>query len=884
MRKKKLLFTVLLIAIVVIPFSIVFGNIKNIDFSKSSKISAAADETITSGVVYTNKIVPIKDVWGGDATPEFQLGPYTESKGVLRRFFMHEATKGNKHYHSYCLGRNITVPETSGQYDLIEYVYNGNFDPNDIKDREGYSLDQERIEVLQDLLASGYHYSEDHSRSISQITSNSEKQRIFAKQILIWEVMENGRSTLNEAPDRYNESNSAYNKIIQGNSTLKKYYQEALQAAREYRDKRSGTSQTAPAFGKTYTMRWDENEGKYSTGIINGLGGFNNCVTDNNAITDIRYPLTNQITIKSKTPVSGAKITCEYVVGNYGEVGTGKWKFYKFVDNSEWQNLVNGEGGARHVKSFYVTTEEAKVYINKVNASNTKINERSVFTLILNSDHSVTIPLVGNDTVSPITKSGTYILREDTPPHGYTSITETQLNIDVRAGTITSSNNKVIGTYDSNKNQFNITVVDTEKSFDIKKVNEKNEPIKGATFKIYKMNNNSAPEVKFTKSGNVFKYSESGSIVDIVDSLYSTYSIDLLPKGIYKVVETATPKPYVVTADIKDRTYYIKVVDDYDVLDCGKDSSCKNATLSRNNSITIKNYLSKIEIDKTGNGGKPLAGVKFVLLDENRNYYVQASTTDSTYYYEASVTNISFATVFVTNTAGKIVIRNLPEGTYYLKEVETVDPYVLPDGEDAYTKLVLEITDEGLKLNGKLSCVESIFNATNEFNFYKVDENGNYLSGGKFKLQKYNDDKGKYEDIKLVSVENDGTYQAEADVFKEDSNGKVQFTLSHGIATFIEMSPGTTYRIVELEAPTGFEVANVDNSAVIKIDKRGYAKGSATIVNQLKSLEGSTAQAELVIEIQTGKKVINYGLIIAGTLIIIGGLMVGLIYISKKRK
>ena len=98
------------------------------------------------------------------------------------------------------------------------------------------------------------------------------------------------------------------------------------------------------------------------------------------------------------------------------------------------------------------------------------------------------------------------------------------------------------------------------------------------------------------------------------------------------------------------------------------------------------------------------------------------------------------------------------------------------------------------------------------------------------------------------------------------------------------MTPGTTYRILEIEAPKGYELANVDNSAVIKLDRKGYAKGSATIINQMKRVEGSTAQAELIIEIQTGRKLIRYGLIIAGTLIIITGLMGALIYITKKRK
>ena len=231
-------------------------------------------------------------------------------------------------------------------------------------------------------------------------------------------------------------------------------------------------------------------------------------------------------------------------------------------------------------------------------------------------------------------------------------------------------------------------------------------------------------------------------------------------------------------------------------------------------------------------------------MNETKDKYVTATAASGVYNYSGIANDVSSATVLVTDANGNIRVNNIPTGTYYLKEIETIDLYVLPEGEDAYTKLVVDMKSDGPTVNNKKSCLESISNATKQFNFYKVDENGNYLSGGKFKIQKYNEDTNKYEDIKLVSVENDGTYQAQANIFKEDAeDGKVQFTLSHGIATFIDMTPGTTYRILELEAPKGYEVANVENSAIIKLDRKGYAKGSATIINQSKKLEGSTAQA-----------------------------------------
>ncbi|MBR4830723.1 MAG: hypothetical protein IKZ96_03045 [Bacilli bacterium] len=885
-KGKKLLFTFILLLMVIIPVTITFGKFEYASPIQFDNLQGAAAQTITGTYRFSNGSVGAYYIYGADKIPAFCITS-SVCRGAESKFWMGEAVTGTgtnhqRFYHTYCLQSGLTAngkPDGISRPYLTAHVYNDHFDNNTLKNKAGNYINANQRELLEDVLASGYHYSENHTQTVYNLSNGDHVKRIFVKQLIVWEIVEGARTNLDEVPNVYHANNSGYYAVITKKTNLHNIYKDQLAAAREYREKRQTG---APIFGKEYTMRWNNSISKYESVISESLNGFSNCSANNNDVsvsTKTTTTGTETIVTSTKAITTPVTITCSYVVGD----GSSQYTYFTFTKYTQFQNLVYGIGGTTIKKSFTVRSEASNVYINKYNESGQRINNAD-FTLTLKSDPSISFALTGNKTTQVIEKSGLYTLRETNPPHGYDKISEVELNIDIKNGTITSSNSAIQVLYDSASNTFYITVVDKEKSFEIKKVNESNAEVKGATFKIYN-GNNFSNEVKFNKANNIFNYAENGTVTNIVDNNYSTYSIRFLPKGIYRVEETATPMPYLLPTDINDRTFYIKVEDEYNVFDCGTDSTCKNPKLTVNSSITIKNYESRIEIIKTGTGGLPLGGVKFVLLNEDKTKYITSDYLANEYFYSTSVTDITNATVFITNTDGKIIIHNLPMGTYYLKEIETIDPYVLPEGDAVYTKLVLEMKKDGLKLNGKSSKSESISNASKEFNFYKVDENGNYLAGGKFKIQRFNDDTGKYEDIKLVSVENDGTYQANANIFKEDSeSGKVQFTLAHGIATFVDMTPGTTYRILELEAPKGYEVANVDNSAIIRLDRNGYAKGSAIIINQLKKIEGSTAQAELIIEIQTGRKLIRYGLIIAGTLILIAGLMVTLIYVSKKRK
>ena len=173
-----------------------------------------------------------------------------------------------------------------------------------------------------------------------------------------------------------------------------------------------------------------------------------------------------------------------------------------------------------------------------------------------------------------------------------------------------------------------------------------------------------------------------------------------------------------------------------------------------------------------------------------------------------------------------------------------------------------------------------ISNTPFSFNFYKRDTEGNALTTGQYKLQKYDSESKKYIDIKLTEVENDGTYNANTDIYKEDkTNGKVQFTLRKGVATFIDMDASTTYRILETKAPEGYTKASTKDAATVTIDEYGNASGLLVLVDQKIVKEDDSAYAELIINIQTGKQRIMYGAII----VLVVGIIAGLIIYNRKK-
>ena len=147
--------------------------------------------------------------------------------------------------------------------------------------------------------------------------------------------------------------------------------------------------------------------------------------------------------------------------------------------------------------------------------------------------------------------------------------------------------------------------------------------------------------------------------------------------------------------------------------------------------------------------------------------------------------------------------------------------------------------------------------------------------------------------MRLIEVENDGTYNPKANVFRaydeiKDKNltpeqvKKIprQISLTNGIATFIDMKSSSEYRIVETKPPKGYVLQKVSDTASVTIDESGNAFGLLVLTNKQVSAQLGQAQAELIINIDTGQSRIKYAIIIGSIIVIIGLLLV----LQKKKK
>lgn len=90
---------------------------------------------------------------------------------------------------------------------------------------------------------------------------------------------------------------------------------------------------------------------------------------------------------------------------------------------------------------------------------------------------------------------------------------------------------------------------------------------------------------------------------------------------------------------------------------------------------TTKVYTWGIDITKHGELSDPLQGVKFNLIKDTENGTpITFAQDDETGVYTVDATGVEALT---TNASGKICVKGLESGTYYLKEISTQSGYVL---------------------------------------------------------------------------------------------------------------------------------------------------------------------------------------------------------------
>lgn len=838
------------------------------------------------------------------------LGEYYIASGEPYKFsgsfYIHQITYDNNYFQGYCMHFGKKVNE-GGPVSLIT-------DFKNLKDKNGNAVPTERIKILQNILASGY---QNGNRNVNGSIVNNNGYRyttcksktvcknILATQILIWETIEGGRTNYDENPNKLSKNTYAF---VKTDSELLQAYKNILKNAKDL----SSDVYIPKAFGNTYVLKWNGKEyGSYKINTATNqyereyihIGAFKNeKLPDGVKLTPYKDPSTNKIDY-TKVYISSSEEINTKLKFNLTKGSTLKsssdFRWFRF-NNFSGQDVLMGDYKKTVSAELTIKTEETKIKLRKVDENGNDL-KGATFTVTHCTNTSkceskpiATVNLSSNAMSGniDIKKSGYYLISETKVPSGRTRISDFYIYININpttggvsykvstdaAGLVTVSKEK-----DTNCLIFNIK--NMAKDIKINKVDgSTNTGIKGATFGIIKTEKgkcDGSVYMNFKNQGNgVFSQSNDSSIDPgkIVDSNFSTYTIRGLSEGYYCLVELDVPSPYVLPSGQEKIKDFNKIPDDQKVLfGISKNmnlyvynTSKKAYEQSPTATINVKNYKSTVEIIKKGKNNTKLKGVEFELYKEDKTSIISLTKTDDGIYNYSGSGDVK---TLVTNSNGSIKIIGLPVGTYYMKETKAADGYTI-DESVRWKEITVKVTK-----NGQTSPI-GVYewpNTKGEFCFYKIDEDGKYLSGGLFKLQIFDENLSKYTDIPIIYNNDQNNYSLDVD---GKSDVYTFQALKDGQTCFNNAITRGKYKIIEIEAPDGYVLSD-DNTAQAEfsVNSEGYVVGNTTIINKKQRIgEGTEAEAELVINISTGQIVMKYGLIIGCILLAI----IGLIILNKK--
>lgn len=872
---------------------------------------------------------------------------YLSSNGKTHNFDgqydlnIHQVTSGGKHYIGYCLhaGKGVVDSVTVTKKTNTKAV-----------DSNGNTLSDETQEVLQNILASGYHKSNlntDFNGSIvtgvrnlrGTCVNKNVCKKILATQILIWETMEGSRTCPKNSStcDPYDPArlkslrNSTYYYVYSDKRSsdgkikaLYDYYEEIL------KDAKSLTDSGVPADmknNKTFELKWNDkkgyvsdwfNRGDYTFSVIPKGLSVESCKTSKDSFCKNH---TNYVRIISKSPFEGTKDFRLKLTRGSTTTDSAKFVWYTF-GNSAYQDVILGDYSKTYTVKIRAKIVGGEFKLTKKSAGSNSDLKGSKFRIYKCSDKTCKtkskiydVDLTKNATSGAykIYKSEIYYFEEYVIPREYENSNKNyhftvQFDIDSKGNVTAKASDSTMFavTVSNNKTPLITLNAYNAKKIKIKKIDGKTQTaLKGTKFVLRKYvdDKTQGTTIKFKKLANNYVYasnqSESNLASYLVNSSLSEYTIIGLPKGEYYIKEIEAPSPYSLPPHDNGLITRFKIdgnsnlyLYDY-TANNGKGAYAKKPTSTA--TVTVKNYKTAFRLEKIGRNNAKLKGVVFSIYENDKKTQKKLWTTKYSGVYSyvkpTTVTNTQQVSEFVTNNIGRIQILYLPVGTYWVKEVSTLESegYTIDESiQWVQIKVVVERNNSyvlfkrenetkwtNLGYNG----IYSWPNTTGEFCFYKIDENGNFLTDGKFKVQMYDEKTSKYNDVAL-------RYNKDEQNYSIDSNGS-QYTFSpikDGETCFVNAKTQGKYKIVEIEAPDGYELSSVnETSAEFEVNKNGYVVGNTTIINKKKVTgEGAEDQAELIINISTGQNVIRYGLIISVILVAIIGLLILNKKMSKK--
>ena len=806
-------------------------------------------------------------------------GRYHISNSVSHNFYqstwlnIHEVYQGNEHYQGYCLhaGKSVkeeTVYEHKGFADLYSTT-------------TGQTLSASQQELLKNILASGYQNGNNNIEGTIVVPNSggfkatcrdaNVCRRVLVTQILVWEVMENARHNYSYDPQN-GVPNNTYN-YVSSDPALLSIYKNILDQARDL----SGEGNVPAAFGQTFTLSWNDSTKQYESGSID-VGSYNIETSSLPSGVSISDKNGGKVQLHSKNQIENpVNIKFKLVKGST-VAGSSSFRWFRFA-TSGLQDVLMGNYQKVFSRELKIKTELGKFKIAKKDNDTGKDLKGAKFNVfkctnttgdcdLKNVVYSVDLSNNSLSSEYKLLKSGIYLFRETQIPPGYEKVDDFYINFEIKNGKTTAKSDAKFVSVKEDNNSSNVLILsiyNESKKYSINKINgSTKEVVKGTHFKIKDSNGN---YVKFNLLKNgCYVYDSNGTHDELYDANKSIYKFSLLPKGEYIIEETGVVYPYTLSSTKEERETKIKIDTNYDLF--VYNYTTKKYERASNASVTVNNYKTKVEIIKKGKNNVKLPGVTFELYNSDKSKQINLiKTGEGIYQYPEGGTGTPIQ--LITNASGKITINYLPVGTYYLKEVKTVDGYVI-DPTVEWKEIKVVVTRSGQTSPAQIL---EWPNAKGEFCFYKIDEDGNYLTDGKFKIQSYNEKNSTYEDVSLIFHENENNYTF-------DTTGKSDiYTFSpvaNGETCFVDVNAKGKYRVVEIEAPEGFVLPKVsETNADFVVNENGYVVGTTTIINKKVTVgEGAEAQAELIINISTGQQRIRYAIIITVLVVAIAGLII----------
>lgn len=313
----------------------------------------------------------------------------------------------------------------------------------------------------------------------------------------------------------------------------------------------------------------------------------------------------------------------------------------------------------------------------------------------------------------------------------------------------------------------------------------------------------------------------------------------------------ATPKAVTVTHSNVTGTVSYGTIS---LINVNKEFNLSKKTVDENN--------KEIELND-GCGTDTYTGPEFEIKENGNSLYFKKIKDG---VYKTVTKDEEGATTKLRTCKGKFKVYTLKSCKYTIAETKAPEGLTLPSSP--VKNIDVCTTDKNISFTNGFAGLE----------FQKKNEDGEFVSGGKFSLQmKINN---VYKDVLLRQVE-EGSYEYDSKLTENDKDATYVMLTKDGIARISKLPPGE-YRVVEKEAPEGYElIEDKDSKALVTIkdsDKEGYYL--VEMIDQKTNKYGSSSSAELVVTIITGRKILNYAFIISSLII----LLVVAIIVRKKVK